>query len=120
MPAAARPLPALALMGLIFFLSAQSDLDTGLGTIDFIARKIGHATIFGALCGLWYWAFRSRLGPAPALIAATAVAVAYAGSDEFHQGFVAGRTGSPVDVAIDTAGIALAALAIRRFARARP
>jgi VanZ family protein len=32
------------------------------------------------------------------------LAVAYAGSDEFHQTFVRGRHGSPVDVGIDAVG----------------
>jgi VanZ family protein len=37
--------------------------------------------------------------------------VAYAASDELHQHFVAGRHSSPIDLAIDTAGIALGLLA---------
>jgi VanZ family protein len=35
---------------------------------------------------------------------AVALAVAYAGSDEFHQTFVRGRHGSPIDVGIDAIG----------------
>lgn len=109
-----RAIAPLALMGLIFFLSAQSDLDTGLGTIDFILRKIGHATVFGVLCGLWYWTLAPHAEPHAALALAAAIALAYAASDEIHQGFVAGRTGTIVDVAIDAAGIAVAAALIRK------
>ena len=43
--------------------------------------------------------------------AATAIALLYAATDEFHQTFVAGRHGTPVDVAIDAIGCGLAALA---------
>ena len=34
--------PPLLLMGLIFFLSAQPDLSSGLGTADTILRKLAH------------------------------------------------------------------------------
>ena len=34
--------PPLALMGLIFFLSAQPDLSSGLGTWDTVLRKLAH------------------------------------------------------------------------------
>jgi VanZ family protein len=54
-------------------------------------------------------------------VLATAVALLYACSDEFHQEFVHGRHGTPVDVAIDAVGLALAAgawaLATRRRGR---
>lgn len=116
-----RALAPLGLMGLIFFLSSQSDLDTGLGTLDFILRKLGHATVFGALCGLWYWTLAPRLAAPAALGLTTAIAVAYAASDELHQSYVAGRTGSPLDVAIDAAGVLAAVALIRwRSARAMP
>ena len=40
-------------------------------------------------------------------------------TDEFHQSFVDGRNGSPVDVAIDAAGVGLAVLAWRRYSQPR-
>ena len=46
------------------------------------------------------------------------IALAYACTDEFHQTFVSGRTGTPVDVGVDAIGMAIAALLIR--ARRRP
>ncbi len=106
----ARLGPPLALMALIFFLSAQSSLDSGLGTVDFIARKLVHMAEFGLLFALW---LRALPGPRAAPTAA-AIAIAYAITDELHQTFVAGRTGSPIDVLIDTAGVAVAYFAIRR------
>ena len=104
--------PPLALMGLIFFLSAQEQLATDLGTLDLILRKLAHMTEYALLFLLWLRA----LGHAPA---AAAIAFAYACTDEFHQTFVDGRNGTPVDVLIDSAGIALAyAVARRRRSRA--
>ena len=105
--------PPLALMGVIFFLSAQPDLDSGLGGLDVVLRKLAHMTEYGLLALLWWRALRTR-SPLPA----TLIALAYAITDEYHQSFVAGRHGSPVDVLIDAAGIALA-IAAFRASRAR-
>ncbi len=101
--------PPLLLMGLIFFLSAQPDLNSGLGTWDTILRKLAHMAEFGLLWFLWWRAlgYGNRLLPA-------LIAVAFAVSDELHQTTVEGRVGSPVDVLIDSAGVALAMLAARR------
>jgi VanZ family protein len=99
--------PPLALMGLIFFFSAQPDLGTGLGTWDLILRKAAHMFEYGLLWLLWWRA----LGYRHAAVA-VAITLAYAASDEFHQHFVQGRHGTPVDVGIDAIGIALALLAV--------
>ena len=105
--------PPLALMALISFLSAQPNLNSGLGTWDLILRKGAHMTEYGLLWFLWWRALRygSRL---PAVL----IALAYAATDELHQTFVAGRHGSPVDWCIDAAGVA-AALLIASRARSR-
>lgn len=110
-------LPPVALMAVIFAFSAQPHLGTGLGTIDLIARKLVHAAEYALLCFLWWRALRMVLARPRAVVAALAIAVAYACSDEYHQTFVAGRSGSPVDVAIDTLGATAAALAINRWRR---
>ena len=109
-------LSVLALMGVIFFLSAQPDLDSGLGIIDLIGRKILHAVEYGLLCFLWWRALRTSAGPARAAALSFVLSVAYAVSDEYHQTFVEGRKGTSVDVAIDAAGAGVAALLIRRRA----
>ena len=101
-----RYAPPLAVMTLIFALSATPDLSSGLGAWDTLLRKLAHVTIFGVL---WLTLARAAYWRRPIL--ATVVAVLYAISDEVHQTFVEGRHGSPVDVAIDSAGIALALLA---------
>lgn len=104
-------LPPLALMAVIFFLSAQPDLSSGLGFADLILRKLAHMGSYGLLTLLW-WRALAPLARRPLALAAL-VSFLYAASDEYHQSFVEGRNGSPVDVAIDTAGIAIAVLLAR-------
>src|SRR5919107_4897021 len=94
--------PPLLLMAVIFALSAQPDLSSGLGTIDLVGRKIVHAAEYALLCFLWWRALRTVLPHVRAVLLAFAVSVAYAATDELHQSFVEGRHGTPVDVAIDS------------------
>jgi VanZ family protein len=96
--------PPLALMAITFFLSAQPHLKTDLGWIDLLGRKIIHVSEFAALWLLWLRALGAPARPG----VAAAVTIAYAVTDEFHQHFVAGRVGSPLDVAIDAIGVAVA------------
>jgi VanZ family protein len=102
-------------MALIFFLSGQSNLATDLGAIDLILRKIAHMVEYGLLWFLWWRAlgYGDRL---PAVL----IALGYAMTDELHQGFVDGRHGTPVDVFIDTIGIAIALRLSVLKTRARP
>jgi VanZ family protein len=110
-----RFVPPLLLMGVIFFFSAQPDLSTGLGTWDTILRKAAHMAEYGLLWFLWYRALNIR-SPLPAAL----ITLAYAATDEFHQSFVEGRDGTPVDVLIDAVGVVFAvAIHSRRRIRAR-
>jgi VanZ family protein len=95
--------PPIVLMAVVFVLSAQPDLNSGLGTVDLIGRKIIHAGTYGLLWWLWFRALGVR-SPLPAAL----ISIAYAISDEYHQSFVEGRHGSPIDVLIDSAGVAIA------------
>jgi len=88
-------------MGLIFALSAQSDLNSGLGPWDLLVRKLAHMASFGLL---WLLMLRALARP----VLAAVITLAYAASDEWHQSFVEGRTGAPSDVAIDAAGVGIA------------
>ena len=110
-------LPPLALMAVIFLFSAQPDLNSGLGTIDLIGRKIVHMSEYALLCFLWWRALRTVTAPTPAILIALAIAIAYACTDEIHQRSVHGRHGTPVDVAIDSVGAGAAAFAIHRRRR---
>src|SRR6476469_10351700 len=108
---ASRWVPVLVWAGVIFAFSSIPSLNSGLGTWDTVLRKGAHMTEYAILAvllvratGSYAWAF--------------ALAVAYAASDEFHQTFVRGRHGSPVDVAIDAVG-ALIGLAVLRSRMSR-
>lgn len=110
---ACRVIAPLSLMGLIFFLSAQPHLGTDLGLIDLIGRKIAHAGVYGVLTLLWLWALLPLIAgswsrPSKALLFAASISFLYAISDEYHQTFVEGRSGSALDVAIDAVGILIA------------
>jgi VanZ family protein len=114
MTPAARLLPPLTLMAVIFLLSSQPHLSTGLGTWDLILRKAAHVTEYGLLWWLWHRALGHRH-----LAAAVSITLAYAATDEFHQRFVSGRHGTPVDVAVDAVGVAIAIALARRVAPQR-
>jgi len=103
-------LPPLLLMGVIFVLSAQPSLDSGLGLIDLVGRKLIHFGSYALLCFLWWRALRSVTNDRIAVLLAFVLASGYAITDEFHQTFVEGRHGTPVDWAIDSAGAALVAV----------
>jgi VanZ like family len=106
-------LPPLALMALIFALSAQPDLSSGLGVADLVGRKVVHFLEYALLAFLWWRALRTRIRGRHAALAAFLLASLYAATDEWHQSFVAGRHATPVDWAIDTAGAGAAAWHLR-------
>jgi VanZ family protein len=110
-----RALAPLALMGLIFYFSAQSSTGDHPWW-DIIFRKLGHVTGYALLTALWAWALQGVVRRP--VWWAVGISVAYACTDEFHQTFVSGRTGTPVDVCIDAIGMAIAAWLITRY-RAR-
>ena len=113
MPASAtlrRWAPVVLWGALIFAFSSVPDLGTGLGTWDLVLRKLAHAAEFAVLGGLLLRALRDER-------AALAAGIAYAVSDELHQHFVPGRVGSPLDVALDSVGVALGVLLWRRYGR---
>ena len=98
-----RFVPPLVLMGLIFFFSAQPDLNSGLGVWDTIGRKLIHAATYGTLWFLW-WRATGYRNP----LVAAVITLVYAASDEWHQTFTEGRHGTPVDVVIDATGVLIA------------
>ena len=105
-------LPPVLLMGLIFFFSAQPSLDSGLGWVDAVGRKLVHFGEYALLCFLWWRPLRTGMPARRAALLALALSTLYAGTDELHQSFVDGRHGTPVDWAIDSAGAAAAAYAL--------
>ena len=102
--------PVVLWAAVIFAFSSIPSLGTGLGTWDLVLRKLAHVAEYTVLGALLARAF-GRSGVALAL------GVAYAVSDELHQHFVPGRRGAPLDVLIDSVGVALGIAAWRRFSR---
>ena len=106
-------------MGVIYVVSAQPSLNSGLGWIDHVGRKVLHFSEYALLCALWWRALRTKLEGERALVLAVAISSAYAATDEFHQTFVFGRHGTPIDWMIDTAGALTGAFLVHRYARDR-
>ncbi len=131
-----RPGPVLAWLAVaiwaavIFVLSATPNLRVAeAADLDFVLRKAGHMAAFGILAVLVWQAListprRGRLISTPrwgslilmspwrAVVLSWVLTLAYAASDEFHQSFTAGRHASGVDVGIDSAGAAIALVAV--------
>ena len=99
--------PVVLWAAVIFAFSSIPSLGTGLGTWDTILRKAAHVTEY-AILGLLLMRAIGREIPA------VLIGVAYAISDELHQHFVRGRHSSPIDVAIDSAGVLIGVLVLAR------
>jgi VanZ family protein len=114
---ALRGLAPLALMALIFVLSAQEVVGPELPAFT---RVIAHFSEYALLAALWVWALYPSLGRR-SFAAAAAISLAYAISDEYHQSFVEGRDSDPLDVLVDGLGILAASwlLSARRAAARR-
>jgi VanZ family protein len=111
-------LPPLALMSLIFYLSSLSGLPDFRG-FDIAMKKGAHLTVYAFLYLLLFRAFHSvrpESGRPSSRIYffAVVVAVLYAVSDEVHQSFVPLRNATLRDVVIDSVGIFLMSLLIRK------
>jgi VanZ family protein len=110
--------PPLIWMAIIFVLSGQPSDHVDRAWWDVALRKVAHVTEYAVLTALWWRALRA-LGVSRPLAGAVAIALLYAATDEFHQTFVDGRTGTPVDVMIDAIGMTIAALLIYARRRSR-
>jgi VanZ family protein len=106
-------LPVVVWAAVIFTFSSIPGLGTGLGSVDTILRKGAHIAEYAILGLLLVRAVGREL---PAL----AIGVAYAITDEVHQHFVRGRHGSPIDVLIDTVGLAIGIFVVKGLLRPRP
>lgn len=104
-------IPSTVIMGVIFYLSAQTSYDLpNYGHWDYIIKKTGH--IFGyLLLSIFnhYWLNGKKL-------TAILMALLFAISDEVHQTFTEGRSASWIDVAIfDLFGIVLGSFLYQRI-----
>lgn len=109
-------LPVFLWATLIFYLSSQSGLKSGLPwPYDFILRKGAHITEFAVLFLLLLRAMLAAgFQNKKALILSALFAIFYAALDEWHQTFVFGRDGNIKDVGIDTLGILAISLWLSR------
>ena len=90
-----------------------------VGAVQLFVRKAAHVTEYAILAALLFRGFsRGNMRRAFAWLAlAWIVAVSCASLDEFHQSFVASRTGSPIDVMIDATGALIGVLSYRLLVR---
>jgi VanZ family protein len=105
-------------MSLIFYLSSLSGLPD-FQSFDLAAKKIAHFSVYALLYLLFFRAFQSvrpKVGPSSSRIYAFAAVatVLYAISDEIHQFFVPFRNATIVDVVIDSFGVLVMYVLLRR------
>lgn len=89
---------------IIRFLRLE-ELGLPLEGVEHCVRKLAHFTIYSVLGAGLCGAAQSLLRRFR-FLAASAVGILIAAADEFHQLFVPGRGGSPLDVMLDYSGVA--------------
>jgi len=94
----------------LFPAASPLQVETMHGTI----RKLAHLSEYGLLAGLWLRAFMAgaRMPWRAAAWRALLIVAIWASTDETYQSTLASRTGSPIDVAIDTFGAAAVILPV--------
>lgn len=104
--------PVVFWAGLIFtFSSFPTGTASQIVWSDFILKKTAHVVEYAIFTTLLYRAFLAyNMDKNRAVITAVLIAMIYGLSDEYHQTFVAGRTGKIRDVGFDTIGACLAVL----------
>jgi VanZ family protein len=115
-------LPPVLWMGVIFILSSQPTLPHHPDTLfDTILKKAAHIVEYGILAFLLWRALSQGRGvlSRSALVTAFVVSALYAASDEYHQTFVPGRNGTPVDVGLDAVGALVALLVVGNLGKKR-
>jgi VanZ family protein len=101
-----RWLPPLLYMGLVFYLSSQSNPAPEL--TERVWDKALHLVEYGGLGMLFYRAFLGEeIGAAAAALCAVVATSLYGASDEWHQLFTPGRNSDIHDWFADTIGAAV-------------
>jgi VanZ family protein len=112
LPAPARLVPMILVMGAIFFLSSVPGDNLVLPNIVNI-DKVAHMGVYGLLAGTVFFAFGGRLiclYPRLVPLLVILICILYGVTDEFHQSFVPNRTPSFSDVLADGFGAAVVSL----------
>jgi VanZ family protein len=102
-------------MGVVWFLSSipvAPDRTMKGVFIPTVIQKGMHVVVYAFLCCLWLWVLDAGVTVA-AGASAVCLTTLYAAVDEFHQTFVPGRFGSPVDVGLDAMAASLAVVVLR-------
>lgn len=110
-------LPAAACMAIIFILSSRQRIAVSEEYVwNFVVFKTLHMIEYAVLFTLLFRAFLAgeKNDKKTALKKAFTFAILYAISDEVHQTFVPTREGTLRDVFIDTAGIGLMYLILKK------
>ena len=113
--------PIFAWMGFIFLLSTIPNLKSELPDLwDLILRKIAHLVEFGILAWLlarpiFPYGQKHKMPVWESALTVIILAILYAASDELHQTFVIGRTGSFWDVGIDGVGVVVGTYLYQRI-----
>lgn len=111
-------IPAIVWMVFIYQTSARSTLPRAYQTVlSVVGDKAAHVAAYMVLAIAYMVALYPRWRAISAYrraIIASALAMVYAASDEWHQTFVVGRTGEVSDWLADTAGAILGAGAAAR------
>jgi VanZ family protein len=72
--------------------------------IEFFFRKSAHVIEYAVLTTLWFVNLQASKLKKYNFYISPLMVVVYAASDEWHQSFIAGRTGHAIDVAVDSIG----------------
>jgi VanZ family protein len=115
MKSAIRWIPAVAWMGLIFWLSSGPLPSTG--GIE-IPDKVAHLVTWMVLGALLWWA-SAPFGVWRGAMVAFIAAALYGAADEVHQRFVPGRSADVADWLADVAGSCVALVLITAIAARR-
>jgi hypothetical protein len=108
----------VAWMGVIFALSAQSQLPSLTPGAPDLQAIAGHLCSYAVLGLLWRFALAGA-GVRRASWWALLIVFLYGLSDEFHQSFVPNRTPEIFDIEMDLLGASLALLAVAAWGKLR-
>lgn len=108
-------LPVILWVAVIFYFSSLKQIKVSDFLFwDFVAKKTAHVTEYAILYALVYRATNKNF------ILAYFLVVLYAATDEFHQTFISGRTGTPLDLGFDSSGANISAYLLWKLKQIHP
>lgn len=108
-------LPVLLWAAVIFYFSSLKQIKVSDFLFwDFLTKKIAHVAEYVILYALLYRATNKNF------ILAYIVTVLFAATDEFHQTFIPGRSGTPLDLGFDSSGANISAYLLWKLKQIHP